>query len=200
MASDTQIANLALGHLGVGKEIADLTEKSTEAASCRRFFVQARDEVLRDFPWPFATKIVALALVEEEPNTEWTYSYRYPADCLKIRRILSGIRNDTRQSRVPYKIAQDTQGRVLYTDAQDAELEYTLRVTDASRYHPDFISALSFLLATYVAPGLTAGDPFKMGERALKLYVYALGKAQGNAVNEQQDEELPESEFVRGRE
>jgi hypothetical protein len=200
MATETQIANLALGHLGVGKEIAILaTEKSTEAGLCRRFYAQCRDETLRDFPWPFARTIRALDLVEEEPNDEWDFSYQYPSDCSFFRRILSGTRNDSRQTRVPYKIANSNQGRIIFTDIEDAQAEYTARIIDSSFYEPDFVSALSLLLASYIAPGLTAGDPFKLGQRALQLYAYARDKAQANATNEEQEEELPESEFIRGR-
>src|SRR5665648_440114 len=97
MSSATEICNMALGHLASGKEIANLeTERSAEAIACRRFFDSARDAVLRDFSWPFATKIKALSLIEEDPNSEWAYSYRYPTDCLNFRRILSGTRTDTR--------------------------------------------------------------------------------------------------------
>ena len=199
--SVTAICNMALSHLGVGTEIADLeTESGEEAAACRRFYVVARDAVLRDFPWPFATKMATLALIETDPNDEWAYSYRYPTDSLSVRRIISGVRNDTRQSRVPYKIGQDSSGLLIYTDTEDAEMEYTVRMTDPSRYPPDFTTALSFLLASYIAPRLTAGDPFKMGNRAVEFYNVSIEKAQALAENEEQPEEAPDSEFIRGRE
>src|SRR3990167_2163908 len=137
MPSEVEICNMALGHLGVGKEIANLeTEKSTEASLCRRFYANTRDEALRDFPWPFATKLAALGLIEEDPNDEWGFSYRYPSDCLRLRRLLSGLRNDTRQSRAPYKIGKDDQGRLLFADLEDAEAEYTARITDPALFHP----------------------------------------------------------------
>lgn len=201
MASSTEICNLALSHLGVGKEIAALeTERSQEASACRRFFDLARDEALRDFAWPFATKIIALGLVEEEPNDEWNYAYRYPTDCLNLRRILSGTRNDTRQTRVPHRIARDDSGRLIYTDTENAEAEYTILVDDPEQYPPDFTMALSLLIASYIAPRVTGGDPFKMGDRALRLYALSIEKARANSINEEQTEEHPESEFIRGRE
>ena len=47
MASSTEIANLALSHLGNGTEIADLeTERSSEASACRRFYDVALAQVL----------------------------------------------------------------------------------------------------------------------------------------------------------
>lgn len=200
MASDTEICNLALSHLRVAKEIANLeTERSQEASACRRFYETARDASLRDFAWAFATKISTLPLVEEDPNDEWAYSYRYPTDCLKIRRILSGDRNDTRDTRVPYKIIQDSSGLLILTDKEDAELEYTIRADDPQRYPADYIMALSFRLAAYIAPRVTGGDPFKLGERAMRMYMLEVGMAQGSDLNEEQPDVTPDSEFIRAR-
>ena len=200
MASDTEICNLALSHLGIGKEIASLeTEKSQEAASCRRFYTTALDATLRDYPWAFATKIATLALVEEEPNDEWLYSYRYPTDCLFIKRILSGLKEDTRQSRVVYRVLSDSAGKLIYTNYENADMEYTYRVTDSNIYPSDFTLALSFRLAYYIAPQITAGDPFKLRSEVMQAYMLELGKARSNNNNEEQDAEDQESEFIRAR-
>lgn len=200
-SSSTEICNIALSHLGVGKEIANLeTENSEEASACRRFYDIALEGTLRDFDWPFATKIADLGLVEEDPNDEWTYSYRYPTDCVKVRRLLSGERNDTHQSRQPYRIARDTSGRLVFTDLEDAQVEYTVLVEDPGQYPSDFTMALSLRIAIYVAPRITGGDPFKLGSRAEEMYRVILGKAQASAFNEEQPDVLPESEFIRARE
>ena len=200
MPSNTEIVNMALGHLATGKEIGDLeTEKSEEARVARRFYETALKKTIRDAPWPFLTKIAALGLVEEEPNTEWGYSYQYPSDCAKLRRILSGLRNDTRQSRVPLKIAWGTTGKIIFTDAQDAEAEYTLTIDDESRFDADFTLAFSFLLAFMMAPNLTGGDQFKLGDRAANAYTLMIMEAKDTAFNEQQDEEEPEAEAIRAR-
>jgi hypothetical protein len=204
-SSSTEICNLALSHLAQGQEIANLdTEKSDAAAACRRFYEIARDEMLRAFHWPFATKFAFLGLVEEldvdsAGGSEWRYSYRYPVDCLKLRRILSGSRNDNRQSRVPYKIARDENGSLIYSDLEEAEVEYTVKVTEVIYFQPDFVMALSLLLAAYIAPRLTNGDPFRLGNRAVELHKMAYMHASANAVGEEQQEELPESEFIRAR-
>jgi len=200
-SSKTEICNLALSHLGTAKRISNLeTDTSGEATNCRIFFDIALEEVLRDFKWPFATKIEALALIEENPNTEWTYSYRYPSNCLTIRRILSGIRKDTRQSRVPYRVAFDDSARIIYTDQVEAYIEYTYNMTDPAYFPSDFTLALSYRLATLLAPILTGGDPFKLGVATFELYQMHLKKAVVNSFNEEQDEELPDSEFIRTRE
>jgi hypothetical protein len=201
MASSTEICNLALSHLGVGKEIANLeTEQSQEASACRRFYELARSMTLRDHHWPFATRYADLALVEEDPNSEWDFSYRYPTGCLKIRKILSGKRNDSYQSRVPYSIAQDSAGRLIFTDWPTAEITYTFDEVDPDRYTSDFIMALSFRLAHFIAPRLTGGDPYGLGKRALDLYAYEISVAAANAFNEEQADQEVLPEIIRSRE
>jgi len=198
--SKTDIANMAIRHLNVSKEIADFAnEASQEAKACRRFYDPARRQVLRDFGWPFATSIVALNLVASQPNQEWRYSYRYPSDCLMFRRILSGRRNDSRQSRVPYRVAADSQGQLIFTDQVSAQGEYTLDVTNEAFFDPSFAMALSFRLANLIAPSLTAGDPYKLGQRAQENYMLEISRAQANAANEEQPDQPVESEFVRAR-
>lgn len=200
MESPTEICNLALSHLGISKQIANIdSENSTEAKACRIFFTTVRDAILRDFAWPFATKIAELGLVEENPNDEWAYSYRMPSDCLFDRRILSGIRTDNQDSKIPYKITQDATALLIFTDQSDAELEYTVREPRVNLWPSDFCIAVSFRLASYIAPMLTGGDQFKLGDRAIKYYQFELGKAQSNAFNEEQPDKKVEAESIRAR-
>lgn len=198
-SSTADICNLALSHLGVGKEIANLTsDDSQEAYALRRFYETVLNKTLRSFPWPFALRSVALALVAEDPTPEWGFSYRYPTNALYVRRIKSGIRNDTRQSQVPSRVGGDDSGRLIYTDAEDAVIEYVAKVTNPLRFTPDFIMAFSLLLAHYIAPRLSQSDS-KLGERAFALYTREIDEAKALAANEEQAEEAPESEFIRER-
>lgn len=201
MSSKVEICNLALSHLGIAKEVQNLeNDAGQEAQACRRFYDNARDETLRDFPWSFATKFATLAVVEDAVTTdEWTYAYRYPTDALKIRRILSGSRNDSRQSRVPYKIVQDTAGLLLYTDMEDAVMEYTVKTTETTKFPVDFVMALSYRIAYYIAPRLTGGDPFKLGPQAMQNYARSLSKAAATNLNEEQVEEDVQAESIRAR-
>lgn len=199
--SEEAVCNLALGHLGVSEEINILaTERSASAAACRRYFSTARDTVFRDFKHPFTTKFADLSLVESEPNSEWLYSYRYPSDCLNFRRILSGIRNDTSDTRTPYRLASDDVGKLIFTDMANAECEYTRTVDNVLLWPDDVIMAVSLLLAALIAPRITRGDGVKLGDRAYTLYESMRSVAQSNAENEEQMEVAPEAESIRARE
>ncbi len=201
MASITDVCNMALSHLGISKEIGNVTtEQSTEAAACRRFYDSTRESVLTDYAWPFAARFYILNLVEESPNNEWAYSYRYPSGCLTIRRILSGLREDTDDSKIPYKIAQDDQGILIYTDKEDAEVEYTADVDDEDLFSASFKLALSYRLAGYIAPRLTAGDPFKLGDKAMAKYELEISKAVATAFNENKMNSPQNTPSIQARE
>lgn len=194
---------MALSHIGHGKQIGNVdTERSAEANACLTYYDLCVSWMLRQFPWPFATKIVALALVQEDPNDEWDYEYRMPADSMALRRILTtgGIRNDSRSTRVPYRIAQDSQGAVIWTDQEDAEVEYTFHETSEARFAPDFAEALSFRIALYIIPRLTRDDHSKLRRDVAALYQVAIDKARAAAANEEQVDEERDAASILARE
>lgn len=198
--STTVLCNLALSHIGVSKEIQNVeTEQSKEAAACRRFREVARQKVLGDFAWPFANRIEALSLVTEDPNDEWLYEYGQPADCLKARRILSGIIPESEDTRVPFVESNGTSQTVIWTDKIDAQLEFTIDEDDTDRWPADFKLAYSYMLAMLLAPRLTAGDPFKLQGSVAKLYEVEISNAKKNAMNNQQKRQDPLPEMLRTR-
>ncbi len=200
MNSYVEIANMSLTHLGQGVEIASLVERSAEAKAINRVFDTARKKCLRDYKWPFATQLgTALALVTSQPNLEWAYAYRYPANCFFFRRLLSGNRNESPDSEVPYRVGRDGTGLLIYTDLVDATCEYTIDATDPSKYPEDFALALSYLVAFLTAPRLTRGDPFKLRDTMWKLYQLEINNSNVNARNEEQPDALPLDDFTAAR-
>jgi hypothetical protein len=196
----TEIANMALGHVGVGREIADLdTENSAEAKACRRFFENTAKVAQRDFEWAFNKKVVTLGLVEEDPTDEWGYSYREPSDCLFIRRLINGARSLSADTRVPFEKAVDTSGGLIYTDMEDAVAEYTFYQDNLALWPDDFALAHSLLLAARIAKLVTGGDPFKLGDRAMAEYLSTSGRAKRATLNEKQPDPDLDPEWIRGR-
>jgi hypothetical protein len=192
---------MALYHLGVSKEMSNVdTESSEEAKTCRVFYDTAVESVLKSFPWPFATVVADLGLVEEDPTNDWAFSYNYPSDCLTFLRIQNELRTDSRQSRLPYKVATDGSAKLIYTDIEDAICEYTRNVTDTSFYTADFNLGLSYFLASLMVPKLTRGDQYKILKDVMALYNMYINKAKANALNEGQVDQEVESEFIRSRE
>lgn len=210
--SETAIANQALGFLGNGTDIASLSEKSNEARACLKYYESCRDEVLAAFPWPFATKIAALALVAIAPNTDWGYSYRYPSDALTLWKIPSGVDRTSargvyacydfpavRIAEIPFRIVRDSAGKLIYCDLPDATAEYSVRETDPTRFAAAFSNMLALRLASDIAALVTGGDPFKLGAQCFQKYEMKLGEARARAANEEGRDPPPDSELITVR-
>jgi hypothetical protein len=201
--ADTDLCNEALSHLGVSVEITSLdSDKSKEAKACRRFYDRTLDELLRDFPWGFANVIEPLALVEDFTGLEsdWLYSYRYPADAVAIRRLfLDGAGRPLNDlARTPYTFGRDGAGVLIMSDLASATVEYTIRETDTTRFPADFAVAFTHLLAHKIGPRV-AGDRVQLVAAQYPLYQAALDKAKANAMNEQRADREQDGEILRSR-
>lgn len=184
MASDVQICNMALSHIGSEARVAAISppDGSVEAGHCATFYDMARTELLEPGSWAFSLKRAALAQVTN-PSTIWAYAYAKPADCLRALRILRPSiaitvftqdlvvepHTDDRDS-APY----DIEGQVILTNEPDAVLVYVQDVTDSTKFPPSFTSSFSYLLSSYLAgpiikgnEGTRVGDA--MRERAMRL-------------------------------
>lgn len=95
MASEVSICNLALNHIGA-YAIASLSDATKEARDCNTLYSYARDSVLRDHKWAFATKRLTLALLTDT-YSGWDYAYQYPTDCLIAYEIYNEYGDNSRQ-------------------------------------------------------------------------------------------------------
>lgn len=194
MASEVEICNFALSQIGIGQAIASRDEGGV-ADACDLWFDQCRDMMLRAVDWSFARRYRTLSLVEEEPNTLWAYSYRYPANALAIRRLAGISRLDP--TRYPFDLGGDGSGRLIYADIADAVAIYTERVEDTEMFDALATHALAMLLASKIAKPLARGD----GElkEALGLYGAAINAAINASLNESQRDEEPDAAAIRAR-
>lgn len=213
MPVQLDIANQALAHLAIGQPIAAMDDGSQQAQVMTQFYAQTVSEVFRAFSWPFATKFATLAPVagpSPRASTDWTYSYRYPADAVYVRRLrIQPRRPDLRFARVPFLVARDGTGLLILTDAPPIaattdfnafpEAEYTVSVPEA-QWPFDFASAVAHLLAWYAAPTLTPGDPSKLGIRAYQEYDRLVRSAWQSSLNEREEDIVdPECAFLTAR-
>lgn len=194
---EVSISNMALRRLGVSLRISALDEDSESAALCNEVYADLRDEVLRAWPWPFATTVVALALIEEEPTTEWGYAYQMPSDCLRSLRIVDHHRFVNPDRRIPFKIVAGDNGKVIHTNQPEAELEYIKAITDPARFDGDFASALAWRMAMEI--GLPLARDQALTDRATQYYIAAVRGAEANAMNESYPDEDPDAGYIRAR-
>lgn len=200
MASIVEICNMALGNIGIQKVIASVDEQSVEARACKRFYDQTVSETLRELPWPFAGRYITLALVEETPNTQWAYSYRYPSDCEKVRRVVpSDITVDTNY-RDSWSVGSDSAGRLIYSNQIAAQAEYTHNVTDAALFDSLFVELVSWRLGSKIAPSLTGNNAAAVIKRTDAMYITKKAQAEAEALNEGHVDTSPYCETIAARE
>ncbi len=179
MASQVDICNLALSHLGEGGTVTAIVppDGSAEAAACARFYPIARDFALGHprAAWGFARKRATLSLLEEEPTASWSFSYGLPADCLRPLKVL--LPESTDENAVQkFDLEVNAGGlTVLYTNVEEPELVYVAKVTDTTKWSPQFVIAVSHYLASLLVGPISKDRKEK--EVQLKLFAGALADA-----------------------
>lgn len=180
MASEVDICNLALSHLGDSATVATINppEGSAQAEHCARFYPIARDALLEMHQWGFATRRHALSLLSANESSTWRYCYAMPTQVVNLIAVLAPDALDdysvgapaawaptsplisagayTPQPFVTETLADGTD--VIYTNQENAVLRYTAIVTDAAKFSPLFVELLSWLLASHLAGPVLKGD------------------------------------------
>lgn len=186
MASEVEICNLALAHLGDAATVASLSppEGSAQAEHCARFYPIARDTLLEAHSWKFATRRETLALLDVD-TFNWSYAYAEPNNALRILSILP-MQAVVGEEAQPFETMAGEDGSALiYTDLDSASAVYTTVVTDTTKFSPLFIDALSRLLASYLAGPVIKGDAGKAEAKAqFQAFRIALASAVQSDANQ----------------
>lgn len=192
MASAVDICNTALAHIGNDNVISsiDPADGSTEAGYCKRFYPIARKELIERFAWTFARKRQTLAAVAN-PSKVWAYAYQVPSDCMKPVRVLTGsLANSLMFALADGQISAsavfnedasaffEIEDGVLLTNEPEAVLLYLRDMVNPTSYTPMFVSALGYLLASYLAGPLVRGPS---GAKSAQSY-RQLAMAQGDGA------------------
>lgn len=160
MASEVTISNMALSHVGATAKITSISppDGSVLSGHCADFYSHSRKEMLELGSWKFALKRAALAEIATNPSEYWAYAYALPSKCLSPRRILqAGSKPDADSADFT------VEGEVLFANQEEAELLYIEDVTDTTKFPAEFVTALSYLLASYIV------GPIVKGVTAIKL-------------------------------
>ena len=162
MASVIDICNLALGHIGTRSTISSLTEKSNEARQCNIMYPLARDYVIRQHPWKWAQKRIALADVGDPPQ-DWEYRYAYPSDCLKANEVVPAAGERNVADPIPFEliVGDDLKTIHIVSDSSDVVLRYTARVEVSTLFDASFVQMLAAYLASQLAFPLTGKKDIK---------------------------------------
>lgn len=184
MASEVDICNLALSHLGDTATLSSINppEGSAQADHCYRFYPIARDSLLEMHLWNFSMRRVALP-AKQCDWPEWTNCYGVPSDAINLISILppdaaddysvkfvptdaplfahnySPMVQTGRYVPQPFTVETLSDGtKILYTNQPNAVLRYTAYVTDSTLFSPLFTMTLSWHLASMLAGPIIKGD------------------------------------------
>lgn len=211
MASEVDICNLGLAHLGDAANLQSISppDGSAQADHCARFYPIARDTLLEMHDWQFATKRATLAALTLTCS-EWAYCYAAPADCLDIISILDPLATDDSSTGITtgyistdfslpapliergaytpqsYSFESAADGSsVIWTNLVNATLRYVARQTDTTKFSALFTETLSWLLASMLAGPVLKGDSgVKASESCFKVFLERLGRATTNDANQ----------------
>lgn len=164
MLSRLEIANLALGKLGVSLTITDFANDiSNQAKIVRRHYKVALDELLEKHEWNFATKYAALTLVSENADAPYRYLYSVPADLLILREIAAEDQFTDLERYEDYKIRWEEEYEAtgalrVRSNQPDAWAKYTVAVGETFNFPSHFGRALAAHLALEIAPSLITNN------------------------------------------
>jgi hypothetical protein len=143
--NDIALCSRALIRLGA-QPISSFDDGSAEAEICGALYPQSRDAILSAYGWGFATGVVALLKLDENPINGYKHAFALPNDFL--RALSAG--NDGLSHGIDYRIMNGK----LFTNADTIILTYIYRV-DESAFPPFFQTALIMRLAAELCIPLT---------------------------------------------
>lgn len=176
MATDLDIVNAALSHIGEDANVAALSppDGSVQGAHCARFWPIARAELQEVFDWSFNEyRDGALAPVTNLLDA-WLYAYALPADCIKVRKVMAAGETDERTGRPFIVIGVN---HTLFTNEENPIVVYSKLVTDPSKFTPAFVAAAGYQLAGYLC-----GPILKKPAMGQQFFDMASQKARGAAA------------------
>lgn len=181
--TSTDLANRALSeHLGVTK-ISDIDGTDDISEKCKLAYTASLQSLLTRYDWKFAERRASLAIAAGVEVTGFTYSYTYPSDCLKIRRLYNLLSKSTK---LPFTTTTDVTKTLHYinTDTEDAILIYTANVDSVPLLPPLFQDALVLDMASKLAMGIK-NDESKSLFLATKMEIKFIQAMEADTGNEQ---------------
>lgn len=164
--SKAQIYNITLNILGVSTPLENANNNDNRTILLNNYYELARDYVLKDFDWNFASVFKKLSLCHKKiEESKYTYCYDYPNDCICAREIFN--KNDYTIKEYSINALSDG-SKVILTDTEEAILRYTKRIDKEVYYTSEFSMALSYYLASLTANVIVGS--LQKGELAYEKY------------------------------
>ncbi len=174
MASQVDIANLALSRLGAGR-ITSITEQDPGARAVREIWDESLEDELKKHVWIFAKKQANLPAKTEKPLFRWSYAFRRPSDDLR----LVEIGGDQTWATPMLGSMYDLQGRDILTNiGAPLPITYISYEKNTGNFDAAFTSAFAARLAKEVCYKVTGSST--MLQVMVSWYEDEISKARRN--------------------
>lgn len=209
-----QICNEAISDLPA-HPITGIDDSRTEARECNRHLNGVVADLLGMHDWTFVRRRLPLAAIPNDREGEWAYAYALPDEIVSPIALV----RDLTASSVPgivitpmlywpvasvgyelidYTLADGT----LYTNLEEAILEYSIDAVEPNKWHPLFAQAVIRLLAARIYRPILGEkadtQEWLVKQRAAKV---ALNEAIADDLNRyprRRKEFVPEAAAARG--
>jgi len=175
-AGETEIANIALGHIGAPK-IQDIEDRENKSArEAKRIFASSRRAIAAKHKWNCLTKRAIAAQLTVKPIFGFAEQYQLPTDYITMVE-LNGL--DVEKITDRWKV----EGLLLLSDADSANIIYVADVTNVSEWSPGFEQCVALHMAAQLATTIRQ-DGVKAAELESRLEDRALSDARKTDSNE----------------
>lgn len=145
-------------------------------------------------------------VVADTASTDWAVGTTYAAGDYAIsasiwyRALRTTVGDTPASSASDWVAVAGGPPKLLHTDLEDATLEYTMDLTDPTRFDLPLESAIAALMAFYVADSVTVnGSAVDLRAKAAGLWEFLLNEAKARDFNARQRDIPPRSGFQSAR-
>lgn len=150
MATDLDIANLALDQIGGGEVTSITADTSSAGKRVARYFPMALVASLEKFDWSFAsTRSSAINATGSAPKSGFEHKYPVPSGCVKLREVL-----DDDGATISSWVEES--GYILCNDDGPIYVRFTEELDSIVDLPLAFAEAVAYRLAAFLAPPHTS--------------------------------------------
>lgn len=144
IVSKEQVCNLALSRMGSFGSVENIDIPKNDLDKVfSKWWDLARQEILKILKPNFALKRDSIAVDTTKPAFGYSYRYRKPSDCLAVLGF-----GEVQKKENVYAV----EGDFILTDEYSGDalpLRYVSDITDVTKFSPEFISLMAFVLSYY---------------------------------------------------
>ena len=195
ITSKVQIYNIALNTLGVSTPLENANSSDNKVILLNNYYDLARDFVLKDFDWNFASVLKELSLCSiQEENSQYKYTFNYPNDCICARDIFEKGCYKLEKFSVASSLSME---KIILCNTLHPVLRYTRKIDKEIHYTCEFAMALAYYLASLTS-NVICGS-IQKGEIAYEKYKQILKRAKLLNAKEGADFILDDETYLDSR-